>query len=106
MNYTPAKTPTPDYLLHRKSELYRILDAICHDLEITEAQYEAAKANYEAVSAWLSASDDPVLKYLDLYVHGSTGLGTTVKPLGRDEFDVDLICLVLSFSIQRSPSPS
>lgn len=104
MNYSPARTPTPDYLLHRKSEIYRILDTICRDLEITEAQCEAAKANYEAVSAWLSASDDPVLKYLDLYAHGSTGLGTTVKPLGRDEFDVDLICLVLSFTIQRSPA--
>ena len=104
MNHTPAKTPTPDYLLHRKFQLYRILDAICRDLEITQAQYEAAKANYEAVSAWLSGAADPVLKYLDLYVHGSMGLGTSVKPIGRDEFDVDLICLVLSFSIQRSPA--
>jgi hypothetical protein len=104
MNYNPARTPTPDYLLHRKSALYRLLDAICRDLEITQAQYEAAKANYEAVSAWLAASDDSVLKYLDLYAHGSTGLGTTVKPLGRDEFDVDLICLVLSFSMQRDPA--
>jgi hypothetical protein len=104
MNYTPAKTPTPDYLLRRKSKLYRILDAICRDLEITEAQYEAAKANYEAVSAWLSASDDPILKYLDLYAHGSTCLGTTVKPLGRDEFDVDLVCLVFGFPIHRGPA--
>jgi hypothetical protein len=31
-------------------------------------------------------------------------LGTTVKPLGREDFDVDVICLVLGFSSQRHPA--
>jgi hypothetical protein len=37
-------------------------------------------------------------------VHGSTALGTTVKPIGRDEHDVDLICHVPGFSPTRPPS--
>jgi hypothetical protein len=88
----------------RKSAVYSILDDICRDLELSEAQLAAAKTSYEAVAEWLSCSSNPILRDLRLYVHGSAGLGTTVKPLGREDFDVDLICLVLGFSADKSPA--
>jgi hypothetical protein len=88
----------------RKSAVYSILDDICRDLELSEAQLEAAKTSYEAVAEWLSSSSNPILRDLRLYAHGSAGLGTTVKPLGREDFDVDLICLVLGFMANRSPA--
>lgn len=88
----------------RKSAVYSILDEICRDLELSEAQLEAAKTSYEAVAEWLSGSSNPILRDLRLYAHGSAGLGTTVKPLGREDFDVDLICLVLGFTANRSPA--
>lgn len=103
MNQMTMKTPQSPVFL-KKTEIYTILDEICRDLELTETQYEAARTSYEAVSAWLSDSDDPFLQYLDVYAHGSAGLGTTVKPLGREDFDVDLICLVYGFSAQRDPA--
>lgn len=88
----------------RKSAVYSILDDICRDLELSEVQLEAAKTSYEAVAEWLSGSSNPILGDLRLYAHGSAGLGTTVKPLGREDFDVDLICLVLGFTADCSPA--
>lgn len=103
MNFlTPQPADGP--ATQRKSAVYSILDDICRDLELSEAQLEAAKTSYEAVAEWLSGSSNPILRDLRLYAHGSAGLGTTVKPLGREDFDVDLICLVLGFTADRSPA--
>ena len=75
--------PPQTHLLLRKAEVYSLLDQICQALELTAAQLEAARTSYEAVAEWLSGSDNPLLKWIDIYAHGSTGLGTTVKPIGR-----------------------
>jgi len=99
---TPRPFDSPEIL--RKSAVYSILDEICRDLELTEAQLSAAKTSYEAVAEWLSESTDPLLRNIRVYAHGSAGLGTSVKPLGREDFDVDLICLVLGFAAHRSPA--
>lgn len=99
-----ARGTIQDHVLRRKSEVFSLLDEICQDLELTDTQLESAEVSYEAVGKWLSASDDPILQHLDVYAHGSTGLGTTVRPLGREDFDVDLICLVHGFDGHRSPA--
>lgn len=103
MNQHLANLTPPHHVL-RKSEVYSILDEICRDLELTAAQFEAAKVSYEAVATWLAASQDPILHRIEVYPHGSAGLGTTVRPLGREDFDVDLICKVLGFTVDRLPS--
>ena len=96
--------PPQTHLLLRKAEVYSLLDQICQALELTAAQLEAVRTSYEAVAEWLSGSDNPLLKWIDIYAHGSTGLGTTVKPIGREDFDVDLICKVLRFTADRPPA--
>jgi hypothetical protein len=90
--------------LLRKAEIYSVLDEICQALELTPAQLEAAQTSYETVAEWLAASDDPLLQWIDVYAHGSAGLGTTVRPIGREDFDVDVICKVLRFTADRPPS--
>lgn len=90
--------------IRRRSDLYQLLDQLCHEIELSDAQFEAAKENYEAVGAWLAGAEHDSLKKLEIYVHGSTALGTTVKPLGSDEHDVDLICRVPDFSALLPPS--
>jgi len=87
--------------LFRKSEVYSILDDICRDLEPTATQMNAAQTSYETVGDWLSASSNPLLRRIDVYAHGSAGLGTTTKPIEQEDFDVDVICLVLEFSADR-----
>jgi Second Messenger Oligonucleotide or Dinucleotide Synthetase domain len=103
MNLQAARANVSPKVL-RKSAVYSILDEICRELELSEAQLAAAKTSYEAVADWLSGSTDPLLRNIRIYAHGSAGLGTSVKPLGREDFDVDLICLVLGFTADRSPA--
>jgi Second Messenger Oligonucleotide or Dinucleotide Synthetase domain len=90
--------------LFRKEEIYAILEEICQDLELTPSQFEAARKSYEEVGAWLSASANPLLNWIEVYAHGSIGLGTTVKPIGRKDFDADVICLVTNFRSSESPA--
>ncbi len=103
MNHMLAAPPQA-HVLMRKAEIYSVLDEICRVLELSAAQLEAARTSYEAVAEWLSASDNPILKWIEIYAHGSAGLGTTVRPIGREDFDVDLICKVLRFTADRPPS--
>src|SRR5713101_8301983 len=103
MNQVLAVPPQAHVLL-RKAEIYSVLDQICQALELSAAQLDAARTSYEAMAEWLSASDNPLLKWIEIYAHGSAGLGTTVKPIGREDFDVDLICKALRFTADRPPS--
>lgn len=104
MNTMPARIPDASQALMRRSELFGLLDALCHEIELSDAQFDAARTTYEAVGNWLAGSEHDELNKLVIYVHGSTGLGTTVKPVGSEEHDVDLICRVPGFSPTRSPA--
>ncbi len=75
----------------RRARLTGALEAVCEQLELTPTQYEEAKTRYDGVSKWLAGSSHPALVGVNIYVQGSTAIGTTVKPIGRNEHDVDLI---------------
>jgi hypothetical protein len=77
----------------RDGQLVGILESLCATLELSTAQFELAKKRYEGVGEWLAAADDPRLRDLSIYLQGSTALGTTVKPIGSNEHDVDLVGL-------------
>lgn len=78
-------------MILRKAELFGLLDRICQSLELTDTQERLARERYEAVGAYLAASDDPLLQGLMIYLQGSTALRTTVKPVSVNEHDVDLV---------------
>lgn len=75
----------------RRARLTGALEAVCEQLELTATQYEEARTRYDGVSRWLAGSSHPALAGVSIYVQGSTAIGTTVKPIGRNEHDVDLI---------------
>ena len=80
-------------LTERKKQLGVILETICEELDITPSQYDDAKKKYTSLSDWLSKPDSELYKYNpEIYPQGSIILGTAVKPLVGDEFDVDLVC--------------
>lgn len=85
-------TMVDDYPGSRKRYLAGVLELLCRELELTPTQYEDATAKYGAVGRWLN--DGLLLARLgpEVFAQGSIRLGTTVRPLGRDEFDVDLVC--------------
>lgn len=78
--------------VQKKQMVVGLLDQLCQQLEITETQYQAASAKYEAVGSWLAESTSPHLKHAQIYPQGSIALGTAIKPISRNEFDVDLVC--------------
>jgi hypothetical protein len=83
-----------DTAIHRRAQVFTLLEEICQDLEWTQTQFERARSSYEAIAEWLAGSSDPLLSSLHVYLHGSGALGTSIKPIGRDEFDVDLISFI------------
>ncbi|HHY68152.1 MAG TPA: nucleotidyltransferase [Alicyclobacillus sp.] len=74
-------------------QLDDLLRRICVMLEITPTQRDEVERHYNAVSAWLAA-DESLFDGADIqiYPQGSLRLGTTVKPLSGQEFDLDLVC--------------
>src|SRR6186713_990060 len=75
----------------RKSRIVTVLDEMMGGLEITASQRELAQRRYEAAGTWLAESGNTLLRSLFIYLQGSTALGTTVKPIGSNEHDVDLV---------------
>jgi len=75
----------------------------CQQLEITNSQYDDAKSKYEAVGNWLAASQNFKLLESSIFPQGSMRLATTVRPYGRDEFDIDLVCYLVYCSATDHP---
>lgn len=78
-------------LIMRDGMLIGALERMCATLEISPSQVALAKERYDGVGEWLAGSDDPLLKLMGIFLQGSTAIGTTVKPIGSNEHDVDLV---------------
>lgn len=91
------------YRIARKKQLIGVLERLCQEIELTDAQLDLARRRYQGVGDWLASATDPILRALTIYLQGSTALGTTVRPLGRNEHDVDLIALARQGSPHYSP---
>ena len=78
-----------------RKRLNLILRGLADELDVPPSKYREAKDHYEAVCAWLDAADSELSRYqLSIYPQGSFALGTAVKPLGGEEYDVDTVCLL------------
>jgi hypothetical protein len=75
-------------------QLVGILERMCQQLELTDSQFELAKSRYEGVGRWLADAEDSLISTVAIYLQGSTAIGTTVKPIGGNEHDVDLVAHV------------
>src|SRR5260370_17587333 len=82
MNYVAERTR-----LHR-SQLVDLLEEACQHLEPSAYQRDLAKQRYEGVGDWLARSDDCLLVAVAVRLQGSVAIGTTVKPIGANEYDV------------------
>lgn len=87
-----------------QGQLGKILGAIADELDIPDSKYQDAKGKYEAVGEWLGRNDSSLFKFQPkIFAQGSIRLGTCVKPLEQDEFDIDLVCkLFIPLSASQS----
>ena len=78
-----------------RKRLNRILRDLSSELDVPPSKYREATEHYEAVGAWLDADDSELARYQpSIYPQGSFALGTVVKPLSDEEYDVDAVCLL------------
>lgn len=74
-------------------ELDDLLHRICNNLQITKTQYSTAESRYVAVGEYLSREDGIfAVAGPSIYPQGSFRIGTMVKPLTGQEYDLDIVC--------------
>lgn len=85
----------PDFLGDKTTMLEVLLDDICRQLQLNKSRREATESAYEAVTKIIEA-DAEFFGPLDplIYAYGSMAIGTTVKPLAREEHDLDWTIMV------------
>lgn len=92
------------YQRFKRDALVSALEAVCVDLEPTYTQIDEARTRYEGAGKWLAEGSHPALAGVLIYVQGSIALGTAVKPIGRLEFDVDLIARLTDLGRSYPPA--
>lgn len=75
--------------------LSEILEQVAIGLQLTGTQVGRAQQSYRGATTWLAAIES-ALNRLDphLFPQGSLALDTTVRPIHRNEFDLDVVCLI------------
>lgn len=88
----------------RAAHLDLALRYICYHLQLPEPLFVTARDKYNQVGRWLTETDSPVLAHRPRVFHqGSMLLETTVKPLARVEYDLDVICQLRAETGGMSP---
>jgi len=78
---------------NRSQWLDRHLERVCIISELTPTEFRNAEQKYGAVGRWLAAPGSSLAIFdPEVYPQGSMLLGTTVRPYGRSEYDLDLVC--------------
>lgn len=86
-------------------QLDDLLERICVKLQITPTQHELAEERYNAIGSWLEVPGTPLAAAKPIiYSQGSLRIGTTVRPLAHEEYDLDLVCQ-LQIDLQRVKNP-
>lgn len=85
-------------------QIDNILHRICAGLQISDTQRTKAKDRYDGVARLLGSDDSPFLRRdLSIYSQGSLKIGTTVKPIGKSEYDLDLVCQIAMGKEEMDP---
>jgi hypothetical protein len=88
----------------KMDQLAGLLELVCQQLELSGAQFDQARARYEYAGQWLAEGEHPWLKDIIIYPQGSVAIGTTVRPIGSNEHDVDLVAFNPSLSSRTPPA--
>ena len=73
-----------------------LLEMILEEIQLPDYIYEQAKKRYEDIGLWLENYPNTQCFSPTVFPQGSFRLGTAVKPVGREEFDLDLVCNIQS----------
>jgi hypothetical protein len=83
----------------RRERFTRLLDDIVDGLDVPNSKYEEAEHHYNAVGNWLNTLGSKLTPYKPkIYGQGSFAIGTALKPLYDNDYDVDAV-------VQLEPIP-
>lgn len=75
----------------KKTQIDDLLDRMAAEVQLDDTRYDRMKGHYEAIKNWIEDDEQFFKPYkYDVYPHGSVRILTTVKPIGKDEFDLDI----------------
>lgn len=80
-----------------------LLRKIAEDLDLNQTEEDAITRSYEAVGNYLKNSKELSSCTVNIFPQGSVRLGTVVKPLTKDDYDVDLVCEICIKQATVSP---
>lgn len=92
-------------LQNKAAQIDDLLDKMAESIQLDKSRYERMKQHYEAVKDWIESDENFFKPYkYDVYPHGSVRILTTVKPIGKDEFDLDIVIHLKSSLGSHIPS--
>lgn len=94
-----------EYLYNHGFQREDLLARLAESLELDETRSKKMETAYNAIYDVLKA--DPVFfSKVDfvVYPQGSKAIGTTTKPIGKDEFDLDIVVQIKDFYFRYSSS--
>ena len=84
----------------RRQRSALLLRHLADEIDVPPTRYQEAKDRYNAVGDWLGEEDSELAPFLPaVFPQGSFALGTAIRPIGDEEYDVDAVCL-----LQRPPA--
>lgn len=76
---------------NKATQIDDLLDKMAETVQLDDTRYDRMKSSYESVKDWIENDETFFKPYnYDVYPHGSVRTLTTVKPFGKDEFDLDV----------------
>lgn len=76
---------------NKATQIDDLLDRMAEAVQLDDTRYDRMKTSYESVKDWIENDEIFFKPYnYDVYPHGSVRILTTVKPIGKDEFDLDI----------------
>ena len=79
----------------KRQRLDLILRHLADEIDVSPTRYQEAKDHYNAVGEWLGRDDSELAPFLPVvFPQGSFVLGTAIRPIGDEEYDVDAVCLL------------
>lgn len=90
-----------NYRLQREELLARI----AQEIQLDKTRFERMETAYKAVYDLLK-KDETFFKDLEieLYSHGSTRIGTPIKPINEDDFDLDMVLHIYDLHSNHKPA--
>ena len=83
---------TKEYI---NNDINTLLEDIVKEISVPSTKYDEAKQHYTAVGEWISDENGTLSSYKPkIFVQGSFALGTAIKPIDREEYDIDAVCLI------------